>query len=105
MFWPLEKVPTTRPLLLMATDCSWPAAKPFCVMVLMVADPPELAYCVNEPLVILTVRLPSACPSTVTLGTAIAVPLGEASAPLELKMKFVPLLTQAACEPVAVVEV
>jgi len=49
--------------------------------------------------------LPSACPSTVTLGTAIAVPLGEASAPLELKMKFVPVLTQAACAPVAVVEV
>ena len=42
MFWPLEKVPTTMPLLLTATDCSWPAAKPFCVMVLMVAAPAEL---------------------------------------------------------------
>ena len=49
MFWPLEKVPTTMPLLLMATDCSWPAAKPFCVIVLMVAVPPLLANCVSAP--------------------------------------------------------
>src|SRR5215467_5462166 len=105
MFWPLEKVPTTRPELLTATDCSWPAAKPFCVMVLMVAAPLELANCVSAPEPRLNERLPSDRPLTVTFGMAMDEPLGEASDPLALNEKVVPELTHAVWVPVAVVEV
>ena len=49
MFCPLENVPTTRPLLLIATDWSWPAAKPFCVIWPTVALPLVDANCVSAP--------------------------------------------------------
>src|ERR1700759_1917846 len=98
MFWPLEKVPTTRPLLLMETDCSWPAAKPFCEMVLMVAEPLELANCVSPPEEMLTVIAPSDLPSTTTPGMEVAAPVGEGSEPLALKVKLVPEFTHATCE-------
>src|SRR5579864_5346920 len=103
MFWPLEKVPTTSPLLLIATDCNCPAAKPFWVMVLMVAAPLELANCVSAPLDTLTVRFPSDRPSTLTFGTVIADPVGEDSDPSDAKVKFVPVLTHAFWLPVAAV--
>src|SRR5690349_5057295 len=102
MFWPLEKVPTTRPELLTATDCSWPAAKPFCVMVLMVAAPLELANCVSAPELMLNDRFPSDRLLTVTPGIVTDEPVGEASEPLGLKTKFVPVLTQAVWPPTAV---
>ena len=43
----------------MATDCNWPAAKPFCEISLMVAVPPVEANCVRPPEPKLNVRLPS----------------------------------------------
>src|ERR1700747_2528052 len=101
MFCPLEKVPTTMPLLLTATDWSWPAAKPFCVMVLMVAAPLELANCVSAPEARFKERFPSDRPSTVTFGIEIDEPVGDASDPLALNVKFVPVLTHAVCVPVA----
>src|SRR6202012_6087846 len=104
MFWPLEKVPPTMPLLLIATDCNCPAAKPFCEMVLMVAAPLVVANCVSAPEEMLTESVPSDWPSTVTPATLIDDPVGEASEPLALKTKVVPVLTQATCVPVAVVE-
>src|ERR1700740_2021341 len=105
MFWPLEKVPTTMPLLLMATDCNWPAAKPFCWIWLTVAVPLVLAYWVSAPDEILRVRFPSDRLSTLTLGMVIADPVGEDSAPFEAKVKFVPALTHSVWPPVAVVDV
>src|SRR5581483_965616 len=103
MFCPLEKVPTTIPLLLTATDCSWPAAKPFWVMPLMVAAPLELANCVSAPLAMLTEIEPSDCPSTLTFGMFRDEPEGDDSAPLALKVKTVPEFTHAGAVPVAVV--
>src|SRR5215831_6515837 len=103
MFWPLEKVPTTSPLLLMETDWSWPAAKPFCVMVLMVAAPLELANWVSAPEPRLKERFPSDRPFTVTFGIEIDEPVGEDSEPFAAKVKFVPVLTHAVWVPVAVV--
>src|ERR1700760_4105390 len=105
MFWPLEKVPTTIPLLPIATDCSWPAAKPFCESVLMVADPLVVANCVSAPVEVLKETLPSDWPSTVRPEMVTPDPLGDDSAPLELKVKLVPTLTQATPVPVAVVDV
>src|SRR5215510_12360082 len=100
MFWPLEKVPTTSPELLTATDCSWPAAKPFCVMVLMVAAPLELANCVSAPEPRLKERFPSDRPFTVTFGVEIAQPVGEEGEPFAAKVKLVPVLTHAVWVPV-----
>ena len=71
--------------------------------VLMVADPLEVAYCVSAPEDTLSEIPPSVCPSTTTPGMVIADPVGEDSAPLELKTKLVPELTQATLVPVAVV--
>src|SRR5262249_37349229 len=45
MVWPLEKVPVLRFWPSTATDCNWPAAKPFCCSWLTCAVPLELAYC------------------------------------------------------------
>src|SRR5580698_6019236 len=101
MFWPLENVPTTTPLLLIATDCNWPAAYPFWVMPLMVALPLVLAYCVRLPEPTLSEIFPSDTPLTLTLGIVSVAPVGLVSAPLELKVKFEPTLTQAVCVPVA----
>src|SRR5277367_5554582 len=95
MFWPLEKVPTTMPLLLTATDCSWPAAKPFWVMPLIVAAPLELANCVSAPVVTFIVRLPSAWLSTDTFEMLMAVPGGDDSAPFAPKVKTVPVFVHA----------
>src|SRR5689334_23706600 len=105
MFCPLENVPTTMPELLTATDWSWPAAKPFWVMPLMVAAPLELANCVNAPWVMLKERLPNDCPSTLTPGMVMDDPEGEVSAPLAPKVKFVPTFTHSGVVPLAVVDV
>ena len=49
------------------------------------------------------VRLPSDCPSTITPGRLIDVPLGDDNAPLELKVKVVPTLVHSGVVPVALV--
>ena len=69
----------------------------------MVAAPAVLANCVKVPAPMLKVRLPSTCPSTLTAGTLTAEPAGDASDPLALKTKFVPVLTHAVWAPVALV--
>src|ERR1700677_5183435 len=95
MFWPLENVPTTTPLLLIATDWSCPAANPFWEMPLMVAVPPVLANCVRLPLPRLSEIFPSDTLLTLTLGSVSVLPDGLVSVPLGEKVKFVPTLTQA----------
>src|SRR5258708_16574495 len=87
------------PLLLMATDCSRPAAKPFWVTALMVAVPPLLAYCVRPPEPVLNDRLPSDWLPTMTLGMVMAGVAGLVSAPAALKGELVPALTQAGVPP------
>jgi len=61
----------------------------------MVAEPLVLAYCVSAPEAMLRVRFPSDRLSTLTAGMVIADPVGEVSAPLAPKVKFVPVLTHA----------
>ncbi len=67
---------------------------------MMVVAPLELENCVSAPEATLRESVPSACPLTVTLGIGIDEPVGDAKAPLALKIKFVPVLIHAE-EPVA----
>ncbi len=52
-------------------------------MLLIVAAPAVLAYCVSAPEEMLTASEPSDCPSTTTPGMLMAEPVGDDSAPLD----------------------
>src|SRR5579863_7647508 len=101
MVWPFENEPTTRFWLSTETDCSWPAAKPFCSIWVTWAVPFELANCVRPLLPKFSSTLLNVSPLTVRLGRLSALVVGWTRCPLELKMKLVPTFCQAACVPVA----
>ena len=65
MVWPFENVPTIWFWLSTATDCSWPAAKPFCCSWLTCAVPLELANWVRPLVPKFSCTLPSVSPFTV----------------------------------------
>ena len=101
MVWPFENVPVIWFWLSTATDCNWPAAKPFCCSWLTCAVPLELANWVRPLVPKFSCTLPSESPLTVRF-CSVRLEIGGVSSPFELNVKVVPTFCQAACVPVAV---